>query len=296
MQGSSKLQEFLNRKGKSSSLASRYTPASNPLESSGSFTPVSAVPAETVADLNSASVYAATPVYTPSTPTYSSIPSTPTPVRASNHAEADTWSSSYSAASVYPVANDRVQLTVEQERELERKYSLSKSYIDRGLINEAEKELRRIIQVAPGGATVARQSRSLLLKVKKMLEHRADEKAATHIDMGKDFFRSGQYEMAENEFKKALQLDPENAEVHKDLALLHYNLGRLSEAYEASKRAIALDRTKKEAYVVLGSLYARKGRTDDALRTLKMVGEVSSRNDAVDELASKMITELSSSY
>jgi Flp pilus assembly protein TadD len=102
--------------------------------------------------------------------------------------------------------------------------------------------------------------------------------------------------MAENEFKKALQLDPENAEVHKDLALLHYNLGRLSEAYEASKRAIALDRTKKEAYVVLGSLYARKGRTDDALRTLKMVGEVSSRNDAVDELASKMITELSSSY
>jgi len=292
-QGSSKLQEFMNRKNRDS-LTARYTPAANPLESTGSFTPVSlsssaiAQQSTSFAQLPQSS-YQATPEYSPVV-----RPSlAPAPARA---AAEDTWSSSYSSASVYPVNNDRAQLSVDQERELERKYSLSKSYIDRGLVGEAEKELNLIIRTAPGGSTVNRQARSLLLKVKKMLEEKSDARAATHIDMGKDFFRSGQYEMAENEFGKALELDPENSEVYKDMALLHYNRGNLKEAYEASKRAIALDRTKKEAYVVLGSLYAKKGRKDDAIRTLKMVREVSNTNDAVDELADKMIAELSSGY
>ncbi|GAB4272163.1 MAG: hypothetical protein Kow0029_10530 [Candidatus Rifleibacteriota bacterium] len=289
MQGSSKLQEFLNRKGRVATLASRYTPAANPLESNGSFTPVSASPAETFAGADlTASVKSELPgVQAGYRPAHAVTRSSDTD---------DTWSSAYSSASVYPVSANKTQLTVEQERELERRYSLSKSYIDRGLIGEAEKELKKIMQVAPDSSTVFRQSRNLLLKVKKMLEQKSEEKAATHIDMAKDFFRSGQYEMAENEYRKALSLDPENAEVHKDLALLHYNLGRYREAYEASKRAIALDRTVKEAYVVLGSLYAKKGRKDDALRTLKMVKEVSSGSDAVDELADRMIAELSTEY
>lgn len=289
MQGSSRLQEFMSRKGKTNSMSAKYNPGQNPLESSGSFTPVSAAPVANT--LNTETAY---------------MPSSPTPVfnpgpdRASARtpaaADSDTWSSSYSSGSVYPNSSNKAQLSVTQERELERKYSLSKSYIDRGLVGEAEKELNRIIEVSPEGATVSRQARSLLLKVRRMMDQKSNERAATHIDMGKDFFRSGQYKMAENEFGKALRLDPENAEVHKDMALLHYNLGRLREAYEASKRAIALDRTMKEPYVVLGSLYAKKGRKDDALRTLKMVREVSTRNDAVDELASKMITELSAGY
>lgn len=283
--GSSKLQEFLNRKGR----GGKTLPAANPIESSGSFTPVSAAAENSFA--NSA--------ISPQLPNRVATPRQPVrPINTAPRQTVDgtsTWSSSYSAASVYPVNNER-QLSVEQERELERKYSLSKSYLDRGLISEAEKELGLIIRTAPQSSTVNRQARNMLLQVKKRLEEKTGMKAATHIDMGKDFFRSGQYEMAQNEFNKALQLDPENAEIHKDLALLHYNLGRPKEAYEASKRAIALDRSKKEAYVVLGSLYAQKGRKDDALRTLKRVREVSSSSDAVDELADRMIAELSAEY
>jgi tetratricopeptide (TPR) repeat protein len=93
-----------------------------------------------------------------------------------------------------------------------------------------------------------------------------------------------------------LSLDPDNAEAYKDKALLYYNQGQLQEAFEACKRAIALDRTKKEAYVVLGSLYARKGRNEDAVKALKRVSQVSQNNDAVDELASRMISELQTDY
>jgi tetratricopeptide (TPR) repeat protein len=213
----------------------------------------------------------------------------------SYQSDEDTISSAYSYQSAYPISNGG-QLTVQQERELERRYSLSKSYIDRGLVKEAEAELKRIIQTAPQDSSVARQSRSMLLKVRKKLDQATFDKAATHVDMGKDFFRSGQYEMAETEFNKALSLDPDNAEAYKDKALLYYNQGQLQEAFEACKRAIALDRTKKEAYVVLGSLYARKGRNEDAVKALKRVSQVSQNNDAVDELASRMISELQTDY
>lgn len=297
IQGSSKLREFLNRKSRGNSLASKYSASSSPIDSHGSFTPVSVNNGSAV---NSYTAHSGSGSeqggYDELKSMVGAVRPTVTPTARNNAYDTDTLSSSYSASSVYPVNNQRRQLTVKQERMLERKYSLSNSYLDRGLIEEAAKELQQIVRVAPQGSSVYRQSRSLLLKVKKMQDDQAEQKALTHIDMGKDFFRSGQYETAENEFFKALSLDPENAEVHKDLALLYYNQGKLKQAYEESKKAIALDKTLKEAYVVLGSLYAKKGRTQDALRTLKRVNEVSHRKDAVDELANRMIAELSSNY
>jgi len=183
------------------------------------------------------------------------------------------------------------ELSVNQERSLEKRYALCQSYLDRGLINEAAAELEKIVSVA-GDSGIGRQARSLLLKARKELDEKNLESARTHLDMGKDFFRAGKYDMAESEFRKTLELHPENAEAIKDLALLHYNQGRLRDAYEECKRAIALDRGLKEAYIVLGSLYSKKGRVDDAVRTLKRVREVSMKRDAVDDLAERMIASL----
>ena len=287
-QGSSRLQEFMERKNRTGELGARLNNANSRASVNSSFTPVSAV--------SQSSTLFASPM-----PVESMIPdndsfaassvSQADLIAARNARETNTISSSYSAASVHTSQAPR-QISVNQERELERKYSLSKSYLDRGLVREAEEELSTIINIAPESSMVSRQSRNLLLRVKKEIEGKSAEKASTHRDMGKDFFRSGQYSMAEVEFNKALSLDPENAEVYKDLALLYYNQSRYQEAFEQSKKAIALNRTLKEAYVVLASLYARKGRPDDALRTLRMVKEVSTRRDAVDELAEKMLASL----
>ncbi|NCB37176.1 MAG: tetratricopeptide repeat protein [Erysipelotrichia bacterium] len=288
MQGSSKLQEFLERKGRTGGLSAQYNVASAQGDANTSFTPVSAAVEEPIiAAAPRASSFSSFQME----PVRSKVES----VAARNERETSTLASSYSASSAYMQTSPR-QISVSQERELERKYSLSKSYLDRGLVSEAENELSAIINTAPETSMVARQSRNLLLRVRKQMEEKNEQKAGTHRDMGKDFFRSGQYQMSEIEFNKALSLDPENAEVHKDLALLYYNQGRYQDAYEQSKKAIALNRTLKEAYVVLASLYARKGRPEDALRTLKMVREVSTRRDAVDELAEKMMASLSSEY
>ena len=308
-QGSSILQDFLNKHSRGGNTSknnagSKTTIAnSNAYESNSSFTPVSS----TGFASNYSSSYSPNSYMTASSyDSLSSFSSQPTSyssplidtsrdaIAARNARETNTISSSYYASSAKVENTAPRQITVAQERELERKYSLAKSYMDRGLTAEAANELNYIISSAPETSMVSRQSRNMLLKVKKQLDETNDKKADTHRDMGKDFFRSGQYQLAEEEFNKALRLAPDNAEVYKDLALLNYNQGKYEAAYEQSKKAIALDRTMKEAYVVLASLYAQKGRQEDAVRTLKMVKEVSTREDAVDELAERMMAQLQS--
>ncbi|NLM17677.1 MAG: tetratricopeptide repeat protein [Candidatus Riflebacteria bacterium] len=212
-------------------------------------------------------------------------------IAARNAKDTNKIARSYDYTSTY--VNTPSQISISQERELERKYSLAKSYLDRGLVNDAANELNFILNMAPETSMVGRQSRTLMLRVKKILEQKQEEKASKHLDLGKDFFRSGQYQLAEMEYNKALAKDPENAEIYKDLALLNYNRGSFDAAYEHTKRAIALDRTQKEAYVVLASLYAQKGRNEEAVQALRRVKEVSKNKDAVDELAERMLSSLS---
>ncbi len=312
-QGSSILQDFLNKHSRGnnskSGSSSNSRNSSNSYESNSSFTPVSSTsfassytPSyssntnyQNFTGYESYPSYSYTPDYAPQS--YSSTPlidNSASAIAARNARDTNTISSSYYASSARVENNAPRQISVSEERELERKYSLAKSYMDRGLTSEAENELNYIINHAPETSMVARQSRNMLLKVRKKLDENNDQRANTHRDMGKDFFRSGQYQLAEDEFNKALRLSPDNAEVYKDLALLNYNQGKYELAYEQSKKAIALDRSMKEAYVVLASLYAQKGRQEDAVRTLKMVKEVSTRTDAVDELAERMMAQLQS--
>lgn len=264
MQAGSKLSAFLTKKNRTGSLSGNSKKQES-FEASGNFTPVNS----------------------PSTPSGMGGFEDLAPISVPRpQLSAAAPSRSYSLSTTE-------EITVDQERELEKRYSLCQSYIDRGLVSEAEKELGKIIAVG-GSSSVARQSRSLLLKVRKMQDDRKKESADTHLAMGKDFFRAGKYDLAESELNKTLLMAPDCAEAHKDLALLYYNQNRQKEAYEESKRAIALDRGLKEAYIVLGSLYSKKGRVDDALRTLRKIRELPGDRDAVDDLAERMINTLSS--
>ncbi|HEY9071830.1 MAG TPA: tetratricopeptide repeat protein [Candidatus Ozemobacteraceae bacterium] len=278
IQGSSRLAEFMQRKGKGSRLGA-YDARSEAMDSSTSFTPVSAVPG---AEQFAAPAGAAGEDFSLVSPSGMMSQAAPAPAFSSRPAV----QSGYAAPQ-----RSSGELSISQERGLEKKYALCQSYIERGLVNEAASELERIVAVA-GDSGIGRQARSLLLKARKDLDEKNRESARTHLEMGKDFFRAGKYDMAELEFRKTLEMHPENAEAVKDLALLHYNQGRFKDAYEECKRAIALDRGLKEAYIVLGSLYSKKGRVDDAVRTLRRVREVSMKRDAVDDLAERMIATL----
>ncbi len=276
LQGSAKLNDFMRRRGKTGSLAGSTTKVADPLDSASTFTPVSLAQNPMTGSGGTGS----------SDFSLGSDPGFMAPISAPVTASARVTSS-------MPATTPRFdgELSVNTERSLEKKYSLCQSYIERGLVQEAAAELETIVTVA-GTSSIGRQARNLLLKARKMIDERNSERAGTHLAMGKDFIRSGKYDMAETELKKALTLTPENAEAHKDLALLYYNQNRFKEAYESSKRAIALDRTLKEAYVVLASLYSKKGRLDDAVRTLRRIREIPGERDAVNDLADRMLSSL----
>ena len=265
MQGSSRLSSFIQRKGRSGSLTGNASRVTDPMETSGSFTPVSVAPQGTRTGGGELDLGEQTSSFAPG--------------------------NSLSAISGRVSVRDDGEISVSSERNLEKRYNLCQSYLDKGLVQEAAAELEKIVSFS-GTSSIGRQARSLLLKARKMLDERSKERAETHLSMGKDFIRSGKLDMAEVELKKALRLSPESAEGHKDLALLYYNLGKMKEAYEESKQAIALDRTMKEAYVVLASLYSKKGRKDDAMRTLRKMRELPGDRDAVDDLAERMMVSL----
>ncbi|MBF0406150.1 MAG: tetratricopeptide repeat protein [Candidatus Riflebacteria bacterium] len=262
IQASSRLSDFVKRKSKNGNMSSVMTQKSiDPMDSSGSFTPVSL-----------------------SQPLQSEVFSDVSDRRVARISE-----------SRVPMSQDigDGEISFTQERGLEKRYALCNSYLEKGLVQEAVNDLEKIVSLGKNSG-VARQAKNLLLKARKMLDERSNERAETHLAMGKDFIRSGKYDMAESEIMKAIDIKPEFAEAHKDLALLHYNQGKLKDAYEESKRAIALDKTLKEAYVVLASLYSKKGRKDDAMRTLRRIREIGGERNAVDELADKMMISLSS--
>lgn len=282
LQGGSKASRFLQSRAAQGRISAPalQTNTLNAFESSGSFTPVRTVAAQPPL---------ARPQISPPTP----LPQQRTAQTTRISPESlNAGTTRMNAPKTTTIQNSGpVRLTVAQEKELEQRFSLSKSYLDRGLVQEAKQILEEIAAIG-GNSTIVRQSRSQLLRVQRVLDDKTQAKAKIHLEMGKEFFRGGRFDMAEAEFRNCLRLTPNDAEAHKDLALLYFNLGRLEEAYEESKRAIALDRTIKEAYIVLGSLYARKGRIDEAIHILRRVGQVSESSDAVNELAEQMISSL----
>jgi tetratricopeptide (TPR) repeat protein len=72
------------------------------------------------------------------------------------------------------------------------------------------------------------------------------------------------YSDAEKEFRRALDLDPENLSVTANLAHLMSTLGRLEEAVALMRKAIALDPSRTGAHINLAGLLTALGRYDEA--------------------------------
>ncbi len=290
--GKSKAADFMARRngGKSGMLAglSRESKRVDPTLSGGSFTPVTAVGEARQALAASREASAALlpgdpgPLDADDSMSLAGIGVGPAPMVAAP------------AASSAPARRRSAvrSLTTTEERALAQRYSLAFSYFERGLVGEAATELQAIVDASPEDSSTGRQARSLMLKVQDRLDQGKRGQVQTHLAMGKDFIRSGKYDLAEAEMRKVLGLNPNSAEAYKDLALLHYNTGRLPEAFEEAKRAIALDKSMKEAYVVLASLFAKKGRSEEAIKLLRRVRDLPGERNAVDELADRMMSSL----
>jgi tetratricopeptide (TPR) repeat protein len=88
------------------------------------------------------------------------------------------------------------------------------------------------------------------------------------------FWYDWKWAEAENHFKKALSLDPENADAHIFYANLFSNLGRHDEALARAKVARELDPLNLRINALEGQFLIHAGRTDEAMDRLRKTLEL----------------------
>ncbi|HZI77817.1 MAG TPA: tetratricopeptide repeat protein, partial [Gemmatimonadales bacterium] len=105
--------------------------------------------------------------------------------------------------------------------------------------------------------------------------------------------RQGRYKEARQEFRRAVEIDPENAMAWANLGMASAASGSEQEAVESYSKALRLDPGNWLAHYNLGLLQARRGNPEEALRHLEQAFAAQPDPASPERLA--MIADLRSS-
>ncbi len=99
--------------------------------------------------------------------------------------------------------------------------------------------------------------------------------AHSYEDMATNYGRQDYATRAEEEFKLALNADPQSPELAAQLAELYFRTGRIREAVETAQAIVKKDPDNLDAHKVLGSIYLRSlGQQQDAASQLAPAGQM----------------------
>ena len=100
------------------------------------------------------------------------------------------------------------------------------------------------------------------------------DNAQVHLALGVISFRRGLYAQAEQELRRALELDAQSADAYFYRGESLNQLSRVDEAIDMLLRATQLDPTNARAYYVMGILYDKKSRPQEAAAMYRKAREV----------------------
>src|SRR5262249_12624852 len=100
----------------------------------------------------------------------------------------------------------------------------------------------------------------------------APKQALAHRRMGSALDHLGRFEQAENEYRTALKLSPNDPKVWNDDGYSYYLQGRWDDAERALKSAAKLDPNNSRIMTNLGLTLAATGKTDEALAQFSRAG------------------------
>ena len=110
--------------------------------------------------------------------------------------------------------------------------------------------------------------------------------AHTHTDIARVYHKHGNSDKAEQLWKKAAMLDPNNVECRFHLSTLYLQNHKLPDALKLYKQIAGIDPNNGVAYFFIGNINARMSRFDDAEKAYRKVMEVASkRSDGYRALA-----------
>jgi len=86
-----------------------------------------------------------------------------------------------------------------------------------------------------------------------------------YFRQGNEFIQAGELEKAVDEYKKALEIEPENVDALTNLGVVYYNLGRLDEAIDQYSKALAIAPDDADIHSNLAAAYVQTNQFDKAL-------------------------------
>jgi len=105
-----------------------------------------------------------------------------------------------------------------------------------------------------------------------------DHLATTYVSLGMLHTSLSENDLAQQEFAKALQINPRDASALTGLARNYEHMGRTADAEAAFKKAVALRPDYWDGYNSLGWFYTRLGRNTDAIAQFRRVIELTPDN------------------
>lgn len=116
-----------------------------------------------------------------------------------------------------------------------------------------------------------------------------DEKSWRRL--GEILAAKGDYQGAEEDYKKALALQPADSDAETDMAIAFINTNRTSEAVPLLEDAEKNDPTNLAAHYRLSLLYRREGRTQDAQRETGLFMHYRELKDKLGSLFKEMVEQ-----
>jgi tetratricopeptide (TPR) repeat protein len=106
-----------------------------------------------------------------------------------------------------------------------------------------------------------------------------------HLTRGLEFRKRRQYPQAEQEYRAASDLDPQNADLLVSLSTVLYHEGKSDESIAAAQKALFQNSANDRAHVTLGNAYASKADYDRAITEYREAVRLNPSNDvAYDNL------------
>jgi len=107
-----------------------------------------------------------------------------------------------------------------------------------------------------------------------------------HIPNGQKSEADRYFEMAAQEVKGAIALNPKYAEAHRNLARLYYVRKQYPEAAEAYRGLTLLDPEDLDSYVQLALTYTHMNRYPEAIQQLEMAKSHTTNREVIGKLDS----------
>jgi tetratricopeptide (TPR) repeat protein len=112
-------------------------------------------------------------------------------------------------------------------------------------------------------------------------------------NLGVAYYNTGQLDQAVTQYQTALENAPNDADIHSNLAAAYVQQGKLDEAQAEYERAVELQPDLAPAHFGLGVVYSNQGANDEAIQAFEKFLEFDTGNDPIaSEQAQQYLNQL----